>query len=381
MKAKKIFTKFTTLRFKLTLLILIISLLACGEASVTPVTRSNSNEATDEVVSTVTPTRDVTSRNTTLALPQDVANDDGLIFRIEKVELLDTIEGANEIYRPENSIFLVLKGTFINSTAELDCAYMRDFELQAGDSHYKMSRELLDAAQRSYNLDYPGSFLGQCLNSDEKEASFLIFDIPQDVTNLQLFFEKGEITLGSMADLIELMPELSNVPVESTHTTDDTDSDELINEQIMALKCKESIFMQRLADTSGYIDLEQSSFPNRRVVFKDGYVETVYYTYEKSLEMSARFLRDFPCLETLTVIIYFDGQPYTTQVEINDYEEFLGVNFETLRADIENWRAFLGTIDKPLVQSFANEYITQTSASETGGPIVSAVENNRVIAQ
>jgi len=175
---------------------------------------------------------------------------------------------------------------------------------------------------------------------------------------------------------IDATPTGDNKTVETSDTTDNMTVDDLINEKIMALECEESIFMQRLTETSKYINLEQSSFHNKRVVLKEGYVETTYYVYKKSLEMSARFLRDFPCLETLTVMIPLDGELYKTQVEIDDYEKFLGIKFETLRTDIKNWRALLASIDKSLVQSFASKYITQVPMSEIDKPMVSASENN-----
>lgn len=137
--------------------------------------------------------------------------------------------------------------------------------------------------------------------------------------------------------------------------------DDLTNQKIQSLICDEEVFIQRLADTSSFIDLEQSSYPEKRVVFKDGYVETEYFAYKKLLEASARFLRDFPCLGGIQVVINHDGQKYIADVELNDFEEFLGVDFEQLQEDIDKWRTFLEMIDKPLVQNFAEKYVTQES--------------------
>jgi len=161
-------------------------------------------------------------------------------------------------------------------------------------------------------------------------------------------------------------PAPTNTP--SPTDTPEPSADDLINQQIQSLVCDEDVFMQRLADTSAFIDLDRSSYPNKTVVFKDGYVETEYYAYEKSLEASARFLRDFPCLGELQVVIYRSGQKYVTDVELSDFEEFLGVDFELLKGDINNWRTFLERIDKSLVQSFAKRYITQELASDIVSP-------------
>ncbi|MCB0163075.1 MAG: SH3 domain-containing protein [Anaerolineae bacterium] len=170
--------------------------------------------------------------------------------------------------------------------------------------------------------------------------------------------------------------EASNNSSKPTNSTANNDANALINERIEALECEEVAFMERLADTSSFIDLERTSFDNKTVVFKDGFVETEYFAHKKLLEMSARFLRDFPCLETLTVSIDLDGQRYITDVTIDEYEEFLGIDFKAMNKDIEQWRAFLATVDKPLVQRFAELYISQAPNSEIDGPKVAAAETN-----
>ncbi len=163
-------------------------------------------------------------------------------------------------------------------------------------------------------------------------------------------------------------PPSTNTP-EPTNTPE-LSADDIINQRIQSLTCDEDIFMQRLAEISGFIDLEQSSLADKKVVFKDGYVETEYYANEKSLEASARLFRDFPCLEQLQIVIYRGGQRYITDVEINDLEQFLNTEFEILREDIVNWRAFLESVNEPLVKEFANKYITQELATGISDPQV-----------
>lgn len=158
----------------------------------------------------------------------------------------------------------------------------------------------------------------------------------------------------------------TNTP--SPTSTPEPSADDITNQKIQSLTCDEDIFMQRLAEISGFIDLEQSSLADKKVVFKDGYVETEYYAYKKSLEASARLFRDFPCLEQLQIVIYRGGQGYITDVEINDLEEFLDTEFEMLREDIVNWRAFLESVDEPLVREFADKYITQELATDGSSP-------------
>jgi len=131
----------------------------------------------------------------------------------------------------------------------------------------------------------------------------------------------------------------------------------VIDEGITALTCDEAPFTERLAATSSFIDLERSSFAGGVVYFNEGYVETEYFAHKKLLEDSARFYRDFPCLDQLEIVIELEGRQYRTDVSQADLAGFLAVDFETLHADIEQWRAFLATVDKAKVEAFAERFV------------------------
>jgi uncharacterized protein YraI len=360
------------------LLILLVTLFACGEAIPTPEPASELPQPAAEAVPADTPVLDTGGEEVATGIPQDVTGADGMVFRVERAELLDSLDSIedSESYQPENGSFLVLLGRLINPTTEVACVHLQQFEIQAGDARHKMASPYLAAAKNRYEIDYPGLFLGQCLDDGEQVASYLVFDVSPGATNVTLYFDEGRAVLGAVADLAEASPAPVEVAEQSDgvadEETEDAAMDALIDGQITGLTCEKSVFMDRLAETSAFINLEQSSFADKLVVFEDGYVETEYFAHKKSLEMSARFLRDFPCLEAITVVVLLDGQQYTSRLEIGDYEAFLGVEFTELQADINNWRAFVGSVDKPLVQAFANKYVIETPAGAGDVPVVAA---------
>ena len=131
----------------------------------------------------------------------------------------------------------------------------------------------------------------------------------------------------------------------------------IINEKIQSLTCDEAVFMARQAEGSSFIDLDRTSLTDKVIFFKEGFVNTEYFAHKKLLEETARVFRDFPCIGQVKIVIELEGQKYYSDIEINDYQQFLGVDFIFLREDIENWRAFLGSVNKPLVQEFAERYV------------------------
>lgn len=135
-----------------------------------------------------------------------------------------------------------------------------------------------------------------------------------------------------------------------------------IDETITALTCDEAQFMERLDATSGFIDLERSSYAGRVIVFNEGYVETEYFAHKKLLESSARFYRDFPCLDQIEIVIELEGRQYRTNVSQADLAAFLEVDFQTLHTDIEQWRAWLGSVDRPTVEAFAERFVAVEGA-------------------
>lgn len=136
------------------------------------------------------------------------------------------------------------------------------------------------------------------------------------------------------------------------------DIDLLINDKISLLACNEIVFRERQKQRSHYVDLNMTSFSSQTISFKQGFVNTPYFAHKKLLEESARVFRDFPCLPEIKIVIPLGETVYSTHLKITQLEAFLGTNFLILQSDIKKWRAFLNTINKALVQRFAQEFIS-----------------------
>lgn len=134
---------------------------------------------------------------------------------------------------------------------------------------------------------------------------------------------------------------------------------ELINKKIQTLDCVPAVFLVRQQQRSAFVNLRDTSFEEKVLVFKEGFVETIYFAQKKLLEETARVFRDFPCIERIRVIIPVrsERQTYSSEIEIAEFQQFLQVDFMHLRTDITLWRSFLGGINKSLVQKFADQYI------------------------
>lgn len=141
------------------------------------------------------------------------------------------------------------------------------------------------------------------------------------------------------------------------------DLDELFNEKIKLLACIEGVFLMRQQQRSAFIDLEQTSFEEKVIAFKDGFARTEYFAHKKLLEESARVFRDFPCIKMIRVTIpsSYEGKEYCSELKLKEFEEYLSVDFQNLREDIKNWRGFLGSIRKPTVQDFGSRFVQTRS--------------------
>jgi len=64
--------------------------------------------------------------------------------------------------------------------------------------------------------------------------------------------------------------------------------DTLINNKIKSLTCNEETFLKRQRENSAYIDINRTSFLDKTVVFKAGFVNTQPYLYKKLIQETAR---------------------------------------------------------------------------------------------
>jgi hypothetical protein len=170
---------------------------AASTQEVSQPTRTPSSSNTPGPTSTPSPT----PTPFLLSLPQEIRDSEGWSFTIRRIDFLKTVDGASRRYSPENDVFMVMLGEIGNYTDEDGCIKGWDFVLHTESEEYDMDSSVVSAAKDVYDLDYPGFFLGQCLDYDETEESFLVFDVPVDSDFLWLRLNDAEISIGSVSTL------------------------------------------------------------------------------------------------------------------------------------------------------------------------------------
>ena len=171
-------------------------------------------------------------------------------------------------------------------------------------------------------------------------------------------------------------PEPEAAVISGTNQAADPDPDGPVSQAMPAQPCGADAFQARLAETSGYVDLAASSFQDQTVVFKDGYAATEEEAQRKSAAVSRRLLQAFPCLDSLTVIIYLDGQQFVSTTEVADYDEVLDMSLDNFWPNVDRLLAYLGITDEPVAQEFARENFVVEPSSGGPGPLVTAGDSN-----
>lgn len=148
-----------------------------GTASI--VTSSPAVTATSSPTFTPVPTSTPIPTPNVAELPLQISSNNGWTLTVDSIEQLSSIDSETKRYRPENGVFVVLIGTLGNLTDENACLTGDDIVLVDSDGNqYEMNADLLDELKLRYNRDYPGFFLGQCLDYDTTAETFLVFDVP-----------------------------------------------------------------------------------------------------------------------------------------------------------------------------------------------------------
>jgi hypothetical protein len=108
---------------------------------------------------------------------------------------LDRAETRHEasILRPAKGRFLVLFGAFVNLTDERQCIYSRFIRLGHGDERYVPGVEAMGMVRHEYDIDYPGPINGQCLEPHEREATFILFDVPEEMTTFDFLYHDQKV--------------------------------------------------------------------------------------------------------------------------------------------------------------------------------------------
>lgn len=167
-----------------------------GETS--SVARSNTVSATAIPSSTPVPSATPVPTPDAVSLPLEIKSSSGWTLTVESIEQFPSIEAESKRYRPENGIFAVFIGTLGNFSDEDGCLEGDKVVIvDSSGKEYEMDSDLLDELKSKYERDYPGFFLGQCLDYDATEETFLVFDVPNN-SSLSLKLEGTSAHLGKL---------------------------------------------------------------------------------------------------------------------------------------------------------------------------------------
>ncbi|WBM74787.1 restriction endonuclease [Saprospira grandis] len=141
--------------------------------------------------------------------------------------------------------------------------------------------------------------------------------------------------------------------------------DYLFNKHIKSLDLSKYEFFNRCSQNWALFDREKSSYEKRSLVFRAGHANTEYYAYKKIIKASARCFRDFNDLTRIRVEIPVvkdteEALIYYSEISRRELEDFLELNFESLKEDIELWRTnFISNsrYTKASIYEFAEKYI------------------------
>lgn len=117
-------------------------------------------------------------KNSTLVAGQ--VSNDGLEFALQRVDFWDVLPDGSKV--PQN-VFVALLGTLRqtdDSAERSQCIKTGGFELEVGDKKFEMS-DHSDGVEDFYDIYYPGWFVGHCVDTDEVDATFFIFEVPLSI--------------------------------------------------------------------------------------------------------------------------------------------------------------------------------------------------------
>lgn len=198
-------------------------------ASATAITSSSPTPSSEPIPSptpiplpTHSPSPSATSTPPVATLPLEIKSASGWTFTVNSIDQLPIVEAETKRYRPENGIFAVFIGTLSNFSDEDSCLTGDAFAIMdANGNQYEMNAELLDELKSTYERDYPGFFLGQCVDYDATGETFLVFDVPQD-SPLSLKIENTSVNIGQLAAyrlvIASEIPTPSQVPTLALNT-------------------------------------------------------------------------------------------------------------------------------------------------------------------
>lgn len=119
-----------------------------------------------------------TPQPTAIPLPIEVVAP-GWRFLIQDADMHTILQEGSRTHTPRNGAFLVLIGELENLKSEYECLRSDDWKVAdvTTGAEYEFASRVDSAVKAIYQLDYPGSFLGICMDGRQKEPIFAVFDV------------------------------------------------------------------------------------------------------------------------------------------------------------------------------------------------------------
>lgn len=167
---------------------------------------SNRSGATAEATLTNTPT--LTPTPYFVTLPHSVKSSEGWSYKITKVQIASSIGDE----KPDEAYFLLAFMDIHNQTGEYDCLKMSEFTASDGSNEVDMQYSGLDAAHATFKIDYPGAFLGQCLDNGKTDRSVLVFDLPKSPQEWSVTLQGQTVKIGKIDTILNPPPTATPLP-------------------------------------------------------------------------------------------------------------------------------------------------------------------------
>ena len=132
--------------------------------------------------------------------------DDGLSILLESISFRREIDGDD----PDEDVFLILLARILGDIDDRECVRPGAFTLYLNDDDYDVDTGRLGDVKNTLTpeRDFPGGFRGQCVDANDTDPTFVVFDVPLSARVVELSFSDDRHVLDfafpqTVADAVE----------------------------------------------------------------------------------------------------------------------------------------------------------------------------------
>jgi hypothetical protein len=124
---------------------------------------------------------------------QVIEGQNGLSLEIETLMIVDDVNGRS----PEAEIFFIVMG-YLRNDGDSQCVRARRVRLAIDDEPYAPQNPLMSDIQAwlEESRDFIGVAVGQCVEANTSEPTFIAFDVPDGFDEFTLSFMETSLTLS-----------------------------------------------------------------------------------------------------------------------------------------------------------------------------------------